>query len=128
MLVQSAHRRRYEANRHSKSERVRGVFERPAGSGCWWINYYVDGKQYREKVGRRSDALALYQKRKADARRKVKLPELVRGKTVTFGHFRDGSKIRRDASRLPRSLQDQGLYTARAIRRALGLCDYTAGN
>jgi hypothetical protein len=20
---------------------VRGVFERPAGSGCWWINYYV---------------------------------------------------------------------------------------
>ena len=69
------------------SPKVKGVFERPVGSGCWWINYYVDGKQHREKVGRRSDALALYQKRKADARRKVKLPELVRGKTVTFSQL-----------------------------------------
>jgi len=67
--------------------KVKGVFERPVGSGCWWINYYVDCKQHREKVGRRSDALALYQKRKADARRKVKLPELVRGKTVNFGQL-----------------------------------------
>ena len=49
-------------------------------------------KQYREKVGRRSDALALYQKRKADVRRKVKLPELVRGKTVTFGQLSEMAK------------------------------------
>jgi integrase len=66
---------------------VRGVFERPAGSGCWWINYYVGGRQHREKVGRKSDAVALYQKRKADARRGVKLPELVPGKVVTFGQL-----------------------------------------
>jgi hypothetical protein len=75
------------AMKRTGSPKVKGVFERPVGSGSWWINYYVDGKQYREKVGRRSDALALYQKRKADARRKVKLPELVRGKTVTFGQL-----------------------------------------
>jgi hypothetical protein len=31
---------------------VRGVFERPKGSGLWWINFYQDGKQHREKVGR----------------------------------------------------------------------------
>ena len=67
--------------------KVKGVFERPVGSGCWWIDYHVEGKRHREKVGRKSDALALYQKRKADARRKVKLPELVRGKTVTFGQL-----------------------------------------
>ncbi len=67
--------------------RARGLFERPAGSGCWWINYYVGGKQHREKVGRRGDALALYQKRKADARRKLKLPELVPGKVVTFAQL-----------------------------------------
>jgi integrase len=67
--------------------KARGLFERPVGSGCWWINYYVAGKQHREKVGRRGDAVALYQKRKADARRKVKLPELVPGKVVTFGHL-----------------------------------------
>jgi integrase len=64
--------------------KARGLFERPAGSGCWWINYYVDGKQHREKVGRRGDAIALYQKRKADARRKLKLPELVPGRAVKF--------------------------------------------
>lgn len=70
-----------------KKASARGLFERPAGSGCWWINYYVDGKQHREKVGRRGDALALYQKRKADSRRKLKLPELVPGKVITFGHL-----------------------------------------
>jgi integrase len=72
-----------------KKASARGLFERPAGSGCWWINYYVDGKQHREKVGRRGDALALYQKRKADSRRKLKLPELVPGKVITFGHLSD---------------------------------------
>jgi hypothetical protein len=69
--------------------RARGLFERPPGSGVWWINYYVNGKQHREKAGRRGDALALYQKRKADARRKLKLPELVPGRVVTFGHLSD---------------------------------------
>jgi integrase len=47
----------------------------------------VNGKQHREKVGRRSDAIALYQKRKTDARRKIKLPELQPGKVITFGHL-----------------------------------------
>jgi len=53
----------------------------------WWINYYVKGKQHREKVGRKSDAIALYQKRKADARRGVKLPELEPLKITTFGEL-----------------------------------------
>jgi integrase len=66
---------------------VRGVYENPAGSGVWWVNYYASGKRHREKAGRKSDAVALYQKRKADARRKIKLPELVPGKVVTFGHL-----------------------------------------
>ncbi len=81
-MVELTHRRRYEANRLPKGE---GVFERPIGSGCWWINYHVDGKQHREKIGRKSDALALDQKRKADVRRRVKMPELVPGKVGTFG-------------------------------------------
>ena len=66
---------------------VRGIFERPPRSGVFWINYYVNGKQHREKAGRKSDAIALYQKRKADARRKLKLPELVPGKVITFAHL-----------------------------------------
>ena len=67
------------------SKPSRGVYEHPAASGVWWINYYTQGKRHREKVGRKSDAVALYQKRKADARRGVKLPELVPGRVVTFG-------------------------------------------
>ena len=63
---------------------VRGVFEHPTGSDVWWVHYYADGKRHREKVGRRGDAIKLYQKRKADARRKLKLPELVPGKVVRF--------------------------------------------
>jgi integrase len=66
---------------------IRGIFERPEGSGVWWINYYAGGKRHREKAGRKSDALALYQKRKADARRGVKLPELVPGKATTFAQL-----------------------------------------
>ena len=64
---------------------VRGVFEHPLGSCIWWINYYVEGQRHREKVGRRSDALALYSKRKNDARAGIKLPDsLKRKRAVLF--------------------------------------------
>jgi hypothetical protein len=65
----------------------RGLFERPPGSGVWWINYYVQGKQHREKVGRKSDAMALYQVRKADATIGRKLPKLRSTKVVTISEL-----------------------------------------
>ncbi len=71
----------------TQPRKTRGLFERPPGSGIWWINYYVNGKQHREKVGRKSDAIALYQKRKADARRGIKLPELQPQNVTTFGEL-----------------------------------------
>ena len=37
-----------------------GVWERELGSNIWWIRYRADGVLKREKVGRKSDALALY--------------------------------------------------------------------
>ena len=55
---------------------MRGVYEQPPESGIWWINYYVQGKRRREKVGRRSDAIALYQRRKTEARMGIKMPEV----------------------------------------------------
>jgi PAS domain S-box-containing protein len=67
----------------------RGLFERPLGSGVWWINYYVKGKQHREKVGRKSDALKLYGVRKADATMGRKLPELRATKEVTMSDLID---------------------------------------
>jgi integrase len=55
--------------------KVRGVFERPKDSGIWWVCYFDNGQKRREKVGRRSDAISLYQKRKNDIRVGIKLPE-----------------------------------------------------
>jgi hypothetical protein len=45
---------------------VRGVYERDPGSGVWWIQYKQGSVRKREKVGRRSDAIALYQQRKSE--------------------------------------------------------------
>ncbi len=63
---------------------VKGVYEHPPGSKIWWINYYVSGKRRREKVGRKSDAIALYQTRKTDALRGLKLPETVKRRRILF--------------------------------------------
>lgn len=57
-----------------QDKKQRGVFEKVPGSGIWWIQYFSEGKRKRESVGRKSDAIALYQKRKADARAGIKLP------------------------------------------------------
>lgn len=72
-----------------KSRKQRGLFERPPGSGIWWINYYQDGKQHREKVGRKSAAIDLYTKRKADIRERRKLPSLKRTAPVMVSDLID---------------------------------------
>jgi integrase len=68
---------------------MRGVYEKPAGNGIWWIHYYAGGKRHREKVGRKSDAIKLYQSRKADAAAGRKLPELRNSKIVTLAELID---------------------------------------
>ena len=40
----------------------RGVWEKIPGSGIWWVHYVdAEGKRRREKVGRKADAIKLYQ-------------------------------------------------------------------
>ncbi len=59
----------------------RGIFEKPVGSGVWWIRYANPKNkcgESKEKVGKREDAIALYQTVKTDIRRGKKLPELNR--------------------------------------------------
>jgi site-specific recombinase XerD len=70
-----------------KPKSIKGVFEHPAASGIWWINYYVEGTRHREKVGRRSDAVALYQRRKTDARMGIKMPEVRPRRAVLFSEI-----------------------------------------
>lgn len=46
----------------------RGVFEHPPTSGIWWIQFFVNGRRRREKVGSKQAAIERYQQRKAEAR------------------------------------------------------------
>jgi hypothetical protein len=95
---------------------ARGIYERPEGSGIWWILYYVDGKRRREKVGRKSDAIKLYQSRKADALAGRKLPELRGSRILTFSELID------DALEFVADHKDKRNYVSKGgiVRVALG--------
>ena len=68
----------------------RGLFERPKGSGSWWIRYAdAQGKERREKAGTKASAKLLYQKRKQQALEGKKLPEKLRAKAILFNELLD---------------------------------------
>lgn len=95
---------------------MRGVYENPAGSGIWWIHYYAAGNRHREKVGRKSDAIKLYQSRKADAVAGRKLPELRNSKVLILSELID------DALEFTAHHKDQRGYKSKGeiVREALG--------
>jgi len=63
------------------AKKHRGIFERPKGSGIWWIRYADEfGRMHREKVGMRSRAIEVYQQRKTEIRHGRFEPEDVKGK------------------------------------------------
>jgi hypothetical protein len=65
----------------STKRRERGVFERPAGSGIWWVRYADgSGKIHREKVGPKGLARKVYEKRKVQVREGKFFPEQIRSK------------------------------------------------
>jgi site-specific recombinase XerD len=64
---------------------MRGVFERFKGSGVWYVRYAdANGKLRRERVGPKSAALSLYNKRKTQILLQEKLPETFRAKPISF--------------------------------------------
>ncbi len=95
---------------------MRGVYENPVGSGIWWIHYHAAGKRHREKVGRKSDAIKLYQSRKADAAAGRKLPELRNSKILLLSELID------DALEFTAHHKDQRGYKSKGeiVREALG--------
>jgi hypothetical protein len=95
---------------------MRGVYENPIGSGIWWVHYYGAGKRHREKVGRKSDAIKLYQSRKADVAAGRKLPELRNSKVVTLSELID------DVLEFVAHHKDNRSYTSKGeiVRKALG--------
>lgn len=67
----------------------RGLFQRPPGSGIWWIRWAdALGKEHREKIGKKSSAQKAYEKRKTQVREGKKLPELNR-RELTVGDLLD---------------------------------------
>ena len=84
----------------------------------WWINYYVNGKQHREKVGRKSAAIDLYRKRKEDDRSGRKLPTLRNTAIVTISELIDLMLTHIKTQHH----KDQRTYESRGeiVRKALG--------
>jgi site-specific recombinase XerD len=100
----------------------RGVFERPKGSGVWWICYHdSNGRKRREKAGTRGMAVKLYQKRKTEALQGKKLPESIRRKQVLLSELLDAAaehiKGRYRGQRLGADGHD---YRYAALKAALG--------
>ncbi len=105
-------------------KKVRGVYEHPKGSQVWWIQYFEHGRRHRERVGRKSDAIRLYQKRKTQILLGDKLPELQR-KRITFGELLDDALVyAREHKRVLRNYEGKadllrpvfGLRTAEEIK------------
>src|SRR5574337_1378192 len=58
--------------------KTRGIFERPKGSGIWWVRYADKyGQIHREKCGAKSLAHAVYNMRKTEIRQGKFFPEQV---------------------------------------------------
>jgi len=106
--------------------KVRGIYEREPGSGIWWICYKQGTIRKREKVGRRGDAITLYQQRKTELRAGAKLAPNLRTKGVTFGQLADEAiawsaehnpkDIRNVRSRMKTLKDDFGLQAANGIK------------
>src|ERR1700693_6030837 len=54
----------------------RGLYEYPKGSGVWWIELYNEGKRFRKKIGRKTDARKFLQNRQAEQNKEEFFPEL----------------------------------------------------
>ncbi len=68
-----------EAKPRERSAADRGLFERPTGSGVWWVRYHDEhGREHREKVGPKALARKLYQKRKTEIQERRFFPERIR--------------------------------------------------
>jgi integrase len=92
----------------------RGVFERPKGSGVWWIHYYDNqGKRHREKVGRWSTAVKAYRKRKTEILEGRFIPPAAAPKRVPFASLVDAFLRYSKLHKSPLSYQDDQSHGAR---------------
>jgi len=73
-----------------RPRRHRGIFERPTGSGVWWVRYYDEhGREHREKVGPKKLAGDVYRKRKTEVAERRFFPERLRRRDPLLRDFID---------------------------------------
>jgi len=84
-MAKSPETKKRHARRHP-----RGVFERPRGSGIWWVRYHDEhGREYREKVGAKGLAADVYRKRKTEIAERRFFPERIHRREVPLGTMID---------------------------------------
>src|SRR5438309_2055745 len=108
-------------------KKSRGVFERVPGSRVWWIQYFdSSGRRRREKVGPKSIAMKLVEKRRTDARMGVKMPENLRARPATFAELAERALAYslankrshgHDVQRMPALVDEFGDRSAEEITR-----------
>jgi hypothetical protein len=112
----------------SKSNRkIRGVFEKVAKSGIWWIQYFdADGRRRREKAGSRGNAIDLLTKRRNEVLVGKKLPERLHARQVTLREIAaaaleysraEKASHRHDEIRMAPILEQFGDRAAESIKR-----------
>src|SRR5262245_2548861 len=70
-----------DAGMARSNQHPRGIFERPKGSGVWWVRYCDEhGRELRKKVGRKSLASEFYRKAKNEVFERRHFPERYRQK------------------------------------------------
>src|SRR5262249_51819309 len=98
--------------------RERGVFERPTGSGVWWVVYFDEhGRRHREKVGPKGLAGEVYRKRKTEIAERRYFPERIRRRDVLVADvIRDYLEREKSRMRSFVNYQRYGRYWTDALR------------
>ena len=66
-----------------KPKKERGIFERPKGSGVWWVRFHDQhGREHRQKVGPKGLAKEVYRKRKNEVAERRFFPDRFRQRDV----------------------------------------------
>ncbi|MCE7871439.1 site-specific integrase [bacterium CPR1] len=99
-----------------KNNPDRGLYERPPGSGTWWIQYNdCEGNKKREKVGTKVAARQLYAKRQTEKLQKKKLPELTQQKVLTVAAMIEKFRPEFEARKSARDNRRYAAYWTEAL-------------
>jgi site-specific recombinase XerD len=102
---------------HDERPRERGVFERPPGSGIWWVRYVDENRLlHREKVGTKALAVKVYRKRKTEIAERRFFPEQIGWRDVPLSDVIDDYlKRAKGALRSYRDYERYGRYWTDAL-------------